>query len=149
MNPDALIPIATNFTVAFFFLLAPLLLARKWMPRSTRLAERLAIPVLGGVVLLALLVTAAPHLLVLLIPILSFGAWRCLQVLQPYFSNWSSTSFPCFRVSCGDHGCPLLNRAFRVIPAMHLTTLGQEVESGQRVIDSGDLGGLSHESHAG
>lgn len=70
MNPDDLIPVAINFILVLFFLLAPLMLARKWMPGATRLAEKLAIPVLGGVTLLSLLSAVAPYLLSLAVLLL-------------------------------------------------------------------------------
>ena len=73
MNPDELIPIAGNLIIVIFLLLSPLLLARRWFPRSTRMLESMAIPVIGGILLLVLLATAAPYLLVLFIVFLGIG----------------------------------------------------------------------------
>ena len=70
MNPDEFIPIAGNFMIAAFFLIAPLLLARSWFPRSTRMLESIAWPVIIVITAVVILGAILPYLLMVIVPIL-------------------------------------------------------------------------------
>ncbi len=76
MNADdlnELIPIAGNLIIVAFLLIGPLLLARRWFPRSTRMLESIAWPVIIGIAAVVILAAILPYLFMIIFSVLALA----------------------------------------------------------------------------